>query len=189
MNQVVRGIDLYEIPGRMIPPGMQYQWCATSLMGKPTDMYRTMIDAGWTPVPFTRHQDWFVEERYNINGFVVVGGQTLMEKWKGETSISRDKEIDMAHIQAGTGRTVTINPTLRVRVSAYSVVQASNMQQSSPQWAQSMIETLVEHGSPEGLRIVFNDGQCEIRPAEYVRKLKYPSMAWLFNLITKDAWV
>lgn len=181
--------DLYDIPTRMIPPGMQYQWIAVSLKGEKTKTYQTMIEGGWTAVPFSRHQDWFKSEKYNVNGQVIVGGQLLMEKWKSETSVARDKEIDLAHIQAGTGRTVVVNPTLRVRLGSYAVAQARNAEQSSPQWAHSMIETLCEHGTPEGLRIVFNNGWCELKPAEHTRVLKYPALGWLFYLITKDAWV
>ena len=76
-----RLLDPYEIPQHLIPPGMIYQWVSKKTFGEIDPQYQTMLDAGWTNVPYRRLEGHFRGKYRGGVGYeeeIRIGGQVLM---------------------------------------------------------------------------------------------------------------
>ena len=184
MGKPLVNLDPYEIPPHLIPPGMIYQWVAKKSFGRIDPQYQAMIDAGWGEVPYKRMEE-FYRGRYRGEGTeILFGGQVLMERAKEMSVVSRDKEIDKAFSQAGSGRSVATNMTEHVRLSASEVDAAISLKLSSPEYISRKF-MMIANGADDSLIRGFHGSLMFIRPpAKRVPKHRW--LNWLFNLISKE---
>lgn len=86
------GGDPFAIPVAMIPEGMAYQWSPSACVG-------ALKEAGWNPVPASRHDGYFAPVGYV--GDIEVSGLTLVERPR--------QQVEDAHRQriAGAEKNVT----------------------------------------------------------------------------------
>ncbi len=176
--------DPFGIPGYLIPAGMIYQWCSK----EPSANFQKYLDAGWTTVPFARHEAFFDAERYAaLDGSIAYGGCVLMERPREQSQESREKDMDQACLNAGQGRQVAVNVTVNVRLTHGELSDAKASSISGQAWAQSRILQIADgasvmqiHGRDGALRFVFP------QPPAARRRPKWPWLSWLFDLISTE---
>jgi hypothetical protein len=187
MGSSIKHQDPYEIPAHLIPPGMIYQWVAKKSFGQIDKQLQSMLDAGWTRVPYGRLEQHF-RGRYrgDSNDEISVGGQVLMERIRDVSKIARDKEMDQAVINSGSGRDISIDLVSRINLSAFEIETAKSMSLSSSQYAAWRVKQIAEEKDPSiivgchGGKLMFST-----MPKRFV--VKYGWLKWLFNLISVEA--
>jgi len=96
----VNGIDEFDIPPEIVPPGWTYQWNAVTVYNN-GDLTRAqnmqMYANGWRPVPAERHPGRWTE--LGKTGDIVVNGQRLEERPAAMTEQARAEDIRTARQQ------------------------------------------------------------------------------------------
>jgi len=91
------GVDPYDIPKEIIPPGWDYQWNVISVVGNSDvvmDQGMGMHENGWRPVPAERHPGRFVPR--GRTGEIIRGGMRLEERPLALTEQARAEDIKNA---------------------------------------------------------------------------------------------
>lgn len=174
--------DAFDIPARLIPAGVIYQWCSK----EPAKDFQKFIAAGWQAVPFGRHDTFFSEERYAApGGTIEYGGCVLMERCRDQSLQEREMEMDQACLNAGNGRRVAINVTMNMRLSHRELEAAKACAISGQLWATRKMHMIADgsdlseiHGWDGSLMFKLP----ELRPLQ--RRPKFLWLRWLFNLIS-----
>jgi hypothetical protein len=177
-------LDPYEIPAHLIPPGIIYQWVAKKSGSRIDPQYQAMVEAGWGEVPYQRLEDHY-RGRYRGEGTEIqIGGEVLMERAKEMSVVARDKEIDKALVNAGTGRTASVNLVQHVRLSASELNTAASIKLSSPEYVARRMKMIAE-GADDSLIRGWKGSFMFIRPPTK-RVVRHRWLGWLFNLISKE---
>ena len=90
-----RGADPFYVPQEMVPQGRSYQWW--HLVHDKFHFHRDGGSSGWSPVPASRHDGWFMP--FGHVGHIEVGGLGLFEKSKFEVDQERAQNVAAAHQQ------------------------------------------------------------------------------------------
>lgn len=160
----LKASDPFEFPPSIIPRGMSYQWCAKTLFGRQHEQFKTMVDAGWTPVPKQRHPGVF--QTFDEDGNVFVGGQVLMCRSSEQTKDSHEKNHDAAFLQADSGRTIDVVLDLHIALSNRQVHAAKACGLSSHQYATRLIRGMSD-GADQTICLMARGGGAaglEFRP-------------------------
>ena len=88
-----RGADPFYVPQEMVPQGRSYQWW--HLVHDKFHFHRDGGSSGWSPVPASRHDGWFMP--FGHVGDIEVGGLGLFEKSKIEVDQERAAQVVAAH--------------------------------------------------------------------------------------------
>lgn len=182
----LKHIDPFEIPEHLVPPGMIYQWVAKKQFGQPDKRFQTMLDAGWTRVPYRRLESHY-RGRYRGEDAneIMIGGQVLMERTRDVSKIARDKEMDQAVINAGSGRDASIDLVSRFSLSAFEIETAKSMSLSSAQYAAWRVKQIAEE-KDDSIIIGCHGQRLMFAPPPKHMVSKYTWLRWLFNLISVE---
>jgi len=167
---------------------MIYQWVSKNTFGGIDKQYQTMLDAGWTNVPYKRLERHFRGKYQGGPGYedeIRIGGQVLMERIRDVSKIARDKEMDQAVVNANSGRDIAVDLAFRINLSAFEIETARSMSLSSSQYVAWRIRQIAEEKDPsiimgcQGGQLMFST-----MPKRFVAK--YGWLKWLFNLISVE---
>jgi hypothetical protein len=96
----VAGVDEFDIPKGLVPPGWTYQWNTVTVynnadlvVGQTMQMYEN----GWRPVPASRHPGKFVP--IGTKGDIIRGGMRLEERPESMTDEARAEDVAVARRQ------------------------------------------------------------------------------------------
>ena len=96
----VAGVDPFNIPPQIIPPGWVYQWNTVTVTGNADivmDQGMQMHENGWRPVPGDRHPGRFVPLGHT--GAIIRGGMRLEERPKALNDQAAAEEKALAKQQ------------------------------------------------------------------------------------------
>lgn len=178
--------DPFEIPARIIPAGVSYQWVVRKKSAI-DPQYQTMMEAGWRPVPYGRHDRDFTTDYCGASADFEFGGMVLMERPRDESNIARDREMDKACFNSGNGRRVGVNLTIGIRLSQTELSAAIDMGMTGGQYAARRLQMIAD-GSDEST-VYGWDGSLMFtaRPEELkMRVPRHPWLHWLFEFISTE---
>ncbi len=177
--------DPYEIPSRIIPNGMVYQWQSKQLFGKPDPTYQKAIDAGWVPVPFERHAEFYTPAARNSDGYIEIGRCVLMGRLREYSEESRDKEIDSAWRNTkATHRVIEVPTTLKLRLHQREIDAAGALNMSCRRYAVRQLQSVMDTSDTNTeLRVDPVNGDVWFAAK---RRPKHRWLAWLFELISTE---
>src|SRR6185369_12929307 len=178
-------LDPFEIPAHLTPPGMIYQWVAKKSHGEIDPHWQTMLNAGWTAVPYQRLEAHY-KGRYRFGDVVMIGGQVLMERTRDASKIAREKEMDQASINATSGRSIAIDLTSEFNLSAFEIETAQSMKLSSGQYAAWRVKMIAD-GKDPSIIVGSIGGKLMFANMPKPRVSRHKWLSWLFDLIATDA--
>lgn len=182
-----RDVDPFYIPPSIIPKGMVYQWCAKYVFGESNPQYRTMLEAGWTPVPIKRHPGVLFSSN-DGDGNIYYGGQMLMCRRIEFTQEAHDLNADTAYRNAGTRQRIVTHPIGYIGLDTVQMGAARIAGISCAEYVRRRVNAIAEGRDLE--TVIAGDIDRDypgINPRlifKTIPRPRHPWVRWLFNLVS-----
>lgn len=166
--------DPFDVPTDAVPAGMSYQWTE-----------RSKITAAWTPVPTERHDGLFAPA--GTGGDIEVGGMVLVERKKQDVDAEQAQRVAKAHQNVEDWKAKFGGFSGGVRVWTGDEDKPPAWQAVGEQVLAQRITEAPRAADPLPPAPTIDLPKVETTKAPLQRVPRHPLLAWLFNLISKEA--